>query len=146
MSDSTVKLIRKVEPVGKKVEEKLAMQLFFTELNTTATCLICRQKVLFKEFNMTKHYTAKHAGKYNKYSGEERKAVYDQLHADFSRCRGTTGDPDLSRESKVTQRSPGNLIYLISDDRSSLCFYFEGEPVVIWILKPAKKVNTFQLK
>ncbi len=139
MSVSAAKMIGKVEPVSKKVEEKLAMQLFFTELNTTATCLICRQKVLFKEFNMNKHYTAKHAGQYNKYSGEERKAVSDQLHADFNRLKGTpAGDPDPRRECKLKQRPPGSLIYLfhlISGD--SLCFYFEGEPVVICMLNPA---------
>lgn len=121
MSLSTVKLQRKDEPVNKPVEEKLAEELFFTELNTTATCLICRVKVLFKEFNMRRHYTTKHAGKYNKYNGEERKAVSDQLHADFNWCKEAPAGPDVRRESKPEQKPPGILFYFVID--SSLCAF-----------------------
>lgn len=111
MSFSIVQLKRKTEPVKKPIEEKLAKDLFFTELNTTATCLVCRQKVLYKEFNMRRHYTTKHAGKYSKYNGEERKTVSDQLRADFSRFRGISADPGVKGESKPAQRPPGTLIY-----------------------------------
>lgn len=84
MSFSIVQIGRKSEPVSKPVEEKVAREYFFTELGTTATCLICRQKVLFKEFNMKKHYDAKHAEKYNPYQDQKRKMMYDQLQREFN--------------------------------------------------------------
>ncbi|XP_035524753.1 transcriptional regulator Kaiso isoform X1 [Morone saxatilis] len=106
MSFSTDKQKTKLYPVTKKVEEILAMKLFFTELNTTATCLICRQTVLYREFNMKRHYTAKHAKQYNKYNGEERTAVSDQLLADFNRSKEPPADPDVRRDSLPDQRPP----------------------------------------
>ncbi|XP_034739517.1 transcriptional regulator Kaiso isoform X1 [Etheostoma cragini] len=107
-SVNTVKLRGNVEPlaVNMKVEEALAMEFFFTELNATATCLICRQKVLFKGFNMKRHYNAKHAGKYDKYKGRMRKIMSDTLHEDFNRCPGTSIGPDLRRESEPKLSSP----------------------------------------
>lgn len=84
MSLSIVQVKRKTEPVSKPVEEKCAKEYFFTELDTTATCLICKQKVLFKEFNMKRHYDAKHAEKYNPYQGQKRKMMYDQLQREFN--------------------------------------------------------------
>lgn len=107
---SAVKQATKLYPVHKKFEETLAMELFFTDLNTTATCLICGQKVLYREFNMKRHYTAKHAEQYHKYNGEKRKVISDQLHADFNRVKQTPAGPDLRGESKPAQSAPGNFI------------------------------------
>ncbi|TMS17294.1 Transcriptional regulator Kaiso [Larimichthys crocea] len=90
-------------PVTKKVEELLAKELFFTELNTTATCLICRQKVLYRVFNMKRHYTIKHAEQYSKYKEEERKVVSNRLHADFNYNKRSTGEPELKEEPKPAQ-------------------------------------------
>lgn len=108
MSSSTFILKRNEQPVNKKFEEALAMEYFFTELNnTTANCLICRQQVLFKEYNMKRHYFAKHAGEYDKYKGRRRKTISDQLHAAFNRSKGTVADPNAKRESEPQKSSPG---------------------------------------
>lgn len=72
----------KLYPLHKKFQKKLAMELFFTDLNTAATGLICRKKVLFREFNMKKHYTAKHAKQYQNCYEEKRKVFSEQLYAD----------------------------------------------------------------
>ncbi|TKS72170.1 General transcription factor II-I repeat domain-containing protein 2 [Collichthys lucidus] len=110
MSSSAFNL--KMYPVTKKVEELLAKELFFTELNTTATCLICRQKVLYRVFNMKRHYTVKHAEQYNKYKEEERKVVSDRLHADFNYNR-STGEPELKEESKPGQITTGTSLFIV---------------------------------
>lgn len=87
---SAAKLERNTKPASKHVEEALATEFLFTELNSTATCLICREKVLFKAFNMKRHYTAKHAGEYDVYKGRSRKDLSDELHAGFNRFRGVS--------------------------------------------------------
>ncbi len=106
MSLPNVEVETKADPVAMKVEERLAKEMFFTDLNTTATCLICGQKVLFREFNMKKHYIAKHAGEYNKYNRKVRKGVFDQLHADFNRPKGI---PAFEEKLKPRQRPTGTL-------------------------------------
>lgn len=105
MSLSIVQVKRKTEPVSKPVEEKCAKEYFFTELDTTATCLICKQKVLFKEFNMKRHYDAKHAEKYNPYQGQKRKMMYDQLQREFNGLSPPASS--LKREDEFKRCSAG---------------------------------------
>lgn len=68
-------------PVHKKFEKTVAKELFFTDLNTTATVVpqmrLCGKKVLYREFNMKRHYTAKTAKQYQNYTGETREVVSD---------------------------------------------------------------------
>lgn len=90
----------------KKFEEELATQLFFTDLNTTATCQICGQKVLYREFNMKRHYAAKHAGQQPECGTKKEKAESGQLHADLDRQQ-TSADPDLRGELPPGQKAPG---------------------------------------
>lgn len=99
---------RDLYPVNKLMEKTLAMDLFFTDLNSYATCLICKHKVLFREFNMRRHYKAKHSEEYDKYQGADRKKVSDQLNAEFNLIGGVPADPDVRNESKPEQKSPGN--------------------------------------
>lgn len=97
--------VNKMYPVHKTFEKTVAKELFFTDLNTTATCLICGHKVLYREFNMKRHYTAKHAKQYQKYTGETRKVVSDELLADF--VKQLPEGPDLKRELQPEQNAPG---------------------------------------
>ncbi|XP_073343448.1 transcriptional regulator Kaiso isoform X1 [Pagrus major] len=97
---------RDLYPVNKLVEKTLAEELFFTDLNSYATCLICRHKVLFREFNMRRHYTAKHAEEYDRYQGPERRKVSDRLRADFTRIGGDPAGPVVREESTPEQKPP----------------------------------------
>lgn len=99
---------RDLYPVNKLMEKTLAMDLFFTDLNSYATCLICKHKVLFREFNMRRHYKAKHSEAYDKYQGADRKKVSDQLNAEFNLTGEVPAKPDVRNEPKPEQKSPGN--------------------------------------
>lgn len=123
MSFSIVQVKRKTEPVSKPVEEKCAKEYFFTELDTTATCLICKQKVLFKEFNMKRHYDAKHAEKYNPYQGQKRKMMYDQLQREFNGLSPPASS--LKREDEFKRYSAGtySIDRLFTCDRCELLFW-----------------------
>lgn len=101
---------RTLYPVYKEYEQTLAAELFFTDLNTTATCFICGQTVLYREFNMRRHYNAKHAEQYNQYEGEERKEVSEKLRAIFKWHNRTTAEADVKEGSNSDQNIPGALM------------------------------------
>ncbi len=82
------------------------MDLIFTELYATTTCLICKQKVVYRDFNMKLHHTAKQAKEYNKYSGGDRNIASDQLHAYFN--RPTVISAGLKEKVKPNLTSPGS--------------------------------------
>lgn len=95
MSFSAIKL---KTVVNRHAEEKVANDHFFTDLNATATCLICRTKVLFKEFNMKRHYNAKHAAEFDKQKGEERKIMAARLLSHFHGFKDTSADSRVKTE------------------------------------------------
>ena len=65
---------RKVIEEGRLFNEKWTDDYFFVEANTKAICLICREFVLvFKDYNLKKHYTQKHSVKFIAYQGMCRK-------------------------------------------------------------------------
>lgn len=101
---------RTLYPVYKQYEQTLAAELFFTNLNTTATCVICGQTVLYREFNMRRHYNAKHAQQYNQYKGEERKEVSEELSASFKWNNQTAASADVKEGSDSHQNIPGALM------------------------------------
>ncbi|XP_031718645.1 transcriptional regulator Kaiso isoform X1 [Anarrhichthys ocellatus] len=115
MSSNTVKLERTVKPVCKKLEDALAMEFFFTELNATATCLICKQKVLFTGLNMKRHYIAKHAGKYDRYKGRSRKTTSDELHAEFNSSIGTSAREPESVPKEIAPAMPSLKLISATD-------------------------------
>lgn len=101
MSSVSVNHNTRLYPVYKEYEKKLASELFFTDLNTTATCQLCGTKVLYREFNMKKHYTAKHAGQNHDYSREKQESASTQPHAEFN-C-----DKETPVKHKPEQNQPG---------------------------------------
>lgn len=57
---------------------------FFTEHRSTAVCLICKETVaVFKEYNISRHFTTKHANYASKQSEKEREATAQRLVANL---------------------------------------------------------------
>ncbi|XP_069792252.1 LOW QUALITY PROTEIN: general transcription factor II-I repeat domain-containing protein 2-like [Narcine bancroftii] len=73
MSFSKPAVKRKVGDEHRQFQEKWEVQYFFVEHRGIPTCLICTEKVaVHKEYNLKRHYTARHAEEYAKYQGDER--------------------------------------------------------------------------
>jgi len=57
---------------------------FFTEHRSTAVCLICKETLaVFKEYNISRHFTTKHANYAGKQSEKEREATAQKLVANL---------------------------------------------------------------
>lgn len=63
---------------------------FFTEVRSKAVCLICQETVaVFKEYNIGRHFSTKHANYANKQSPQERTATAQQLVASLQAQQNT---------------------------------------------------------
>lgn len=59
-------------------------KIFFTDVRSTAVCLICQETVaVFKEFNISRHFATKHANYASKQSNQERAATAQKLAANL---------------------------------------------------------------
>ena len=57
---------------------------FFTEVRSTAVCLICQETIaVFKEYNISRHFTTKHANYASKQSPQELAATAQRLTANL---------------------------------------------------------------
>ncbi|KAJ4928955.1 hypothetical protein JOQ06_004577 [Pogonophryne albipinna] len=79
MSTSKLSGKRKVDDDNRRFQEKWETEYFFVEYRGNATCLICTEKIaIYKEYNVKRHYSTKHA-EYAKYLGEEREKRVTEL-------------------------------------------------------------------
>jgi len=63
---------------------------FFTEVRSTAVCLICQETVaVFKEYNLSRHFATKRANYASKQSTQERAATAQRLEANLQTHRQT---------------------------------------------------------
>ncbi|XP_073670885.1 general transcription factor II-I repeat domain-containing protein 2 [Paramisgurnus dabryanus] len=73
---------RKVDKEGRRFNERWKSEYFFTESHNNCVCLICNETVsVMKEYNVKRHYEAKHANSYQKFSDSEREDKVKQLEA-----------------------------------------------------------------
>ncbi|XP_051017308.1 general transcription factor II-I repeat domain-containing protein 2B [Acomys russatus] len=64
---------RKIDQEGRVFQEKWERAYFFIEVQSTPTCLICKQSVsVSKEYNLRRHYQTNHSRHYDQYSGQAR--------------------------------------------------------------------------
>ncbi|CAL9701232.1 unnamed protein product [Knipowitschia caucasica] len=64
---------RKVDVECRVFNNEWTTKYFFTEVRSTAVCLICQEAVaVFKEYNISRHFTTKHAD----YCKEARQLSY----------------------------------------------------------------------
>uniref|UniRef100_A0A8P4KFQ5 SPIN-DOC-like zinc-finger domain-containing protein n=1 Tax=Dicentrarchus labrax TaxID=13489 RepID=A0A8P4KFQ5_DICLA len=64
----------------RKFKKTWEHEYFFTEIDSVAVCLICKQRVgVLKEYNIRRHHETRHSHQFSKYSGEERKVKAGDL-------------------------------------------------------------------
>lgn len=69
---------RRVSEEMRGLQGRWTIKDFFVEFKTKPICLICNNSVsVLKEYNIKRHYEAKHANKFDKYEGKFRQ---DQVH------------------------------------------------------------------
>ena len=69
---STINKRRKVDCESRRFKDGWKLDYFFTEIRNNCVCPICKKTVaVFKEFNVKRHYQTKHAGVYDKITGNE---------------------------------------------------------------------------
>ena len=77
---STVSKKKKVNKEGRCFQGRWELQYFFTESRNNCVCLVCHKTVsVYKEYNVKRHYEAKHASTFNKLSEAERAEEAKQL-------------------------------------------------------------------
>lgn len=64
---------RKVDAECRMFKNSWTEAFFVIEQNETILCLICHEKIsVCKEYNIKRHYSTKHASKYDEYKGQIR--------------------------------------------------------------------------
>ena len=75
---------RKVDNECRVFNTEWTRKYFFTEFQSKAVCLICRETVsVFKEYNISRHFTTKHANYASNLSTQERVATAQRLAANL---------------------------------------------------------------
>ena len=73
---------RKVDSECRVFNKEWITKYFFTEVQSTAVCLICQETVaVFKEYNISRHFATKHANYASKQSTKEREVTAQRLMA-----------------------------------------------------------------
>lgn len=86
---------RKVDSECRVFNKEWTTKYFFTEVRSTAVCLICQEAVaVFKEYNISRHFATKHANYASKQSTQERAATAQRLAA------------NLQSQQNLTQQKP----------------------------------------
>ncbi|KAA8587860.1 hypothetical protein FQN60_016722 [Etheostoma spectabile] len=81
-----------------------------TESRGTPTCLICTEKVaVYKEYNIRRHYSTRHAEEYTKYQGDERK----NRVANLKKC--LLRQQDLFKEANKEKKAAVEASYVVSE-------------------------------
>ncbi|KAK0155945.1 General transcription factor II-I repeat domain-containing protein 2 [Merluccius polli] len=75
-------------------------EYFFTEIDSVAVCLICKQRVgVLKEYNLRRHHETRHSHQFSKYTGEERKVKAGDLLAKLTSQQRTLLQPSTEQEN-----------------------------------------------
>ena len=73
---------RKVDSECRVFNKEWTTKYFFTEVRSKAVCLICHETVaILKEYNISHHFSIKHANYANNQSTQERTAATQRLAA-----------------------------------------------------------------
>uniref|UniRef100_A0A671KZD1 SPIN-DOC-like zinc-finger domain-containing protein n=1 Tax=Sinocyclocheilus anshuiensis TaxID=1608454 RepID=A0A671KZD1_9TELE len=88
----------------------------FTEINSRTVCLVCKQSVaVLKEYNIRRHYEAKHSQAFSKYSSEARKQKANELLVKLRSEKSTRLRPSSTQESAT--RASYQISALIAKSR-----------------------------
>lgn len=69
--DSRLTKKRKVDEDGRNFKSSRTMESFVIESSGQILCLICRETIaVHKEYNIKRHFTARHADKYESLVGQ----------------------------------------------------------------------------
>ena len=84
----------------RKFKKTWEHKYFFTEIDSVAVCLICKQRVsVLKEYNLRRHHETRHSDQYSKYTGEERKVKAGDLLAKLTSQQRTLLQPSTEQEN-----------------------------------------------
>lgn len=73
MASSSSKTKRKIDGECQIFKESWTDNFFVIEYNSEILCLICQEKIaVFKEYNVRRHYSTKHASKFGNLMGQVR--------------------------------------------------------------------------
>ena len=76
----------------------------FTEVDSNAICLVCKQKVaVLKEYNIRRHYETMHSHQFAKYTGEDRKVKAANLLMKLDTQQQTLLQPSTVQEMPPLQ-------------------------------------------
>ncbi len=110
MSLSKRAVKRKVGDEHRQFQEKWEMECFFVDHRGTPTCLICTEKVaVYKEYNVRRHYSTRHAEEYTKYQGDER----NNRVANLKKC--LLWQQDLFMKTSKEHESAVEASYMVSE-------------------------------
>lgn len=81
---------RKVDSECRVFNKEWTTKYFFTEVRSKAVCLICQETVaVLKEYNISRHFSTKHANYANNQSTQERTATAQRLAASLQAQQNT---------------------------------------------------------
>ncbi|KAK2831243.1 hypothetical protein Q7C36_016329 [Tachysurus vachellii] len=99
---------RKVDSECRVFNKEWTTKYFFTEVRSTAVCLICQEIVaVFKEYNISCHFATKHANYASKQSPQER-ATAQRLTANLQTLQ------NLFHRQTVIQESSTKASFLLA--------------------------------
>ena len=79
---------RKVTEELRTFQDRWTINYFFIEFQTKPVCLICNDSVsVMKEYNIKRHYEAKHASKFDQYKDQFRQDQVNELKRKLSAQR-----------------------------------------------------------
>ncbi|XP_063748741.1 general transcription factor II-I repeat domain-containing protein 2B-like [Eleginops maclovinus] len=84
----------------RKLKKTWEQDYFFTEVDSNAVCLVCKQRVaVSKEYNIRRHYLTKHAAEFAKYTGEHCKVKLADLLTKLTTQQRTLLQPSTAQEN-----------------------------------------------
>ncbi len=84
--------------------------VFFVDHRGTPTCLICTEKfAVYKEYNVRRHYSTRHAEEYTKYQGDER----NNRVANLKKC--LLWQQDLFKKTSKEHEAAVEASYVVSE-------------------------------
>lgn len=94
---------RKVDSERRVFKNQWTDKYFFAEVRSKAVCLICQETVaVFKEYNISRHFSTKHANYATKQSTQERTATAQRLAANLKIQPNTCQDPSAKLSLKAS--------------------------------------------
>ncbi len=121
---------------AQAISEKVGDKIFFVEHRGIPACLICTEKVaVYKEYNVRRHNSNRHAEEYTKYQGDERKIRV----ANLKKC--LLRQQDLFKKASKENEAAVDASYMVSEMISRAGKPFkEGEFIKKCKLLAASKV------